>query len=65
MHARIALSRESSSQCIQTPRCRRSGYRSRPRNSCSTHASATRLFDLAAWARLPDPPVRVYPPDQP
>eukprot|EP00959_Pyramimonas_sp_CCMP1952_P323510 6770013-Pyramimonas_sp.AAC.1 len=31
----------------------------RPRDSCRTHASATRLLDLVAWARLPDPPVRI------
>eukprot|EP00959_Pyramimonas_sp_CCMP1952_P194493 4066780-Pyramimonas_sp.AAC.1 len=40
--------------------------RSRPSHySCKTHASATRLLDLAAWARLSDPSVEVYLPDLP
>eukprot|EP00959_Pyramimonas_sp_CCMP1952_P454906 9470713-Pyramimonas_sp.AAC.1 len=28
-----------------------------PRDSCRTHASATRQLDLAAWARLPTRPL--------
>eukprot|EP00959_Pyramimonas_sp_CCMP1952_P395807 8293412-Pyramimonas_sp.AAC.1 len=40
----------------------KSRYRSRvPRDSCRAHASTTRLLDLVAWARLPDPPAMGLP----
>eukprot|EP00959_Pyramimonas_sp_CCMP1952_P474335 9503283-Pyramimonas_sp.AAC.1 len=59
--------KESRSRSGLFSRCSwESRYRSSsPRGSCCSHASATRLLDMTAWARLPDPPAKVYPSDPP
>eukprot|EP00959_Pyramimonas_sp_CCMP1952_P310906 6506464-Pyramimonas_sp.AAC.1 len=52
----ITLSFWLLSRLTQELRCR-----SFPRDSCRTHAPATRLLGLVAWARLPDLPTMGLP----